>query len=56
MQIKTTLKFELIPVRMVKIINKTAQLTANVDKDVGKEEVSSLWVVKKLTRETKLEI
>ena len=39
MQIKTTLRFHLIPIRMAKI--KT-QATEHVDEDVEKEEYSSL--------------
>jgi hypothetical protein len=39
MQIKTTLRFHLTPVRMVKI--KT-QVTADAGKDVEKEEHSSI--------------
>ena len=39
MQIKTTLRFHLTPVRMAKIKN---QLTADVGEDVEKEEHSSI--------------
>jgi hypothetical protein len=39
MQIKTTLRFHLTPVRMAKIKN---QVTADAGKDVEKEEKSSI--------------
>jgi hypothetical protein len=39
MQIKTTLRFHLTPVRMVKI---KSQVTADIGKDVEKEEHSSI--------------
>jgi hypothetical protein len=39
MQIKTTLRFHLIPVRMPK---SKPQMTADADKDVDKEEHSSI--------------
>jgi hypothetical protein len=40
MQIKTTLRFHLTPVRMAK--SKKTQVTVNVGNDVGKEEHSSI--------------
>jgi hypothetical protein len=42
MQIKTTLRFNLTPVRMAKIKNSKIHMTGDVGKNVEKEEHSSI--------------